>query len=73
MYYLQTCKQTNIAYLLDTAYVKYDGKWYECDDTNCILLSKSQIVVSSTQTYFAIMLFAYFYRLLMLTYFSIKL
>ena len=66
--------KTNITVLLDTAYVKHDGNWYECDDTYCALLkSKSQIVVSLTQTHFAIILFADFYRVLMLTYFSMKL
>ena len=39
--------KTNITVLLDTAYVKCDGKWYECNDTVCTLLkSESQIVVS---------------------------
>ena len=44
----------NITFLLDTAYVKCDGKWYECDNNSYTLLSESQIVVSLTQTYFAI-------------------
>ena len=41
----------NITFLLDTAYVKCDGKWYECDNNSYTLLSESQIVVSLTQTY----------------------
>ena len=36
----------NITFLLDTAYVKCDGKWYECDNNSYTLLSESQIVVS---------------------------
>ena len=65
--------KTNIILLLDTAYVKCDSNWYECDGTDCNLLSESQIVVSLIQTYFTLTLLAYFYRLLMLIYFSMKL
>ena len=65
--------KTNIILLLDTAYVKCDGNWYECDDTYCTLLSESRIVVSLTHTLLPLKLFAYFYRLLMLMYFSMKL
>ena len=66
--------KTNITALLDTAYVKHGGNWYECDDTYCALLkNKSQIVVSLTQTHSVNILFTDFYRVLMLIYFSMKL
>lgn len=41
----------DILYLLDTACVKCEGQWYECNDTLCYSIPESEVIVSTKFTH----------------------